>query len=318
MIQPALVLAFILAAPPSPPVAADEPLPSAQDVHKLLDDGKPADALKQVNRLLSLRGKAAQPYDRYELLTLKAESHLRLRAADAAAATFRQASEATDDREQQAVARATEQLIRRSRSLVYTPKKLAKGAKADPIDVLPAEKRKAALQAMFADDMADLAPKVQAAREAKTLPAKLKALQSARDLAYLELAANGSADQVNGVVDELKQGAKDLLARAAEKATKRVDQITAMANDTELVRRVLPGIGGFPEVDVVEKRRGLRRQDVTDLKQLADTCDEVRAGAKALAEASGADAVEFEEITDAAEDLRMHIRRMLRAHDVEY
>ena len=318
MIQPALVLAFILAAPPSPPVAADEPLPSAQDVHKLLDDGKPADALKQVNRLLSLRGKAAQPYDRYELLTLKAESHLRLRAADAAAAAFRQASEATDDREQQAVARATEQLIRRSRNLVYAPKKLAKGAKADPIDVLPAEKRKAALQAMFADDMADLAPKVQAAREAKTLPAKLKALQSARDLAYLELAANGSADQVNGVVDELKQGAKDLLARAAEKATKRVDQITAMANDTELVRRVLPGIGGFPEVDVVEKRRGLRRQDVTDLKQLADTCDEVRAGAKALAEASGADAVEFEEITDAAEDLRMHIRRMLRAHDVEY
>ena len=327
MIQPTLLLALLLAAPPAgpapapaPAAAAVEALPTSQDVRKLIDEGKPADALKPLARLLALRGRAAQPYDRCELLTLKAEAHLRLRANDAAAAAFRQASEATGDREQQAIARATEQLIRRSRGLAFTPKHAPKGRAANlgPIDVIDPEKRRAALRAMFADDMADVAPKVQAAKEAKTLPPRLKAIQAARDVAYLELAANGSADQVNGIVDELKEGAKALLARATEKATKRVDQITAMANDTELVRRVLPGIGGYAEVDTVEKRRGLRRQDATDLKQLADTCDEVTAGAKALAQATGADETEFEEITEAAEDLRMHIRRMLRAHDVDY
>ena len=326
MTQPALLLAVVLAlAPADPPnqarqaPARDDAPPSVQDLHKLLADGDAAEVLKHVSRLLTLRGKAAQEYDRYELLTLKADAHLRLRAGDAAAAAFRlAAAEATGHREREAAARAAEQLIRRSRGLAYTPKKVARGARAEPLDIVQPEARKAALRALFADEMGELAPKAAAAREADTLPPKLKAIQAARELADLELAANGSADQVNGTVDELKQGAKDLLARAMEKSTKRVDQITTMANDTERVRRVVPGFRGFPEVEAVDKRRGLRRQDVTDLKKIADTCDEITAGAKALAQASGANGDEFEELAESADDLRMHVRRMLRAHDVEY
>lgn len=327
MVLPALMLALALslapADPPAPakpaaPLPRDESPASVDEVRSLLASGNAAEALKHVSCLLSLRGKAAQAHDRYELLTLKADAHLRLRAPDAAAVTFRQAAEEATDREQQAVARATEQLIRRSRGLAYTPKKPAKGAKAEPIDVVDPQKRKAALRAMFADDMAEVSAKVAAAREAKTLPAKLKAIQAARKLAPLEVAANGSADQVNGTVEALKLDARELLQRATEKSAKRVDQITTMANDTERVRRVVPGAGGFADVQAVDKRRGLKRQDVGELKKIADTCDEVVAGAKALAQASGAEEAEFEELTEAADDLRMHVRRMLRAHDVEY
>jgi hypothetical protein len=305
-------------APAAQAVDADNAPPSVADLRKLLDDGKPADVLKHVSRLLSLRGKAAQPYDRSELLTLKGEAHLRLRASDAAAQAFHQAAEATDDREKQATARATEQLIRRSRNLAYTPRKVPKGGRPDPIDLLDPDQRRAALQAMFADDFADVAPKVAAAKDAKTLPPRLKAIQAVRELATIELAATGSADQVNGIVEDLKRGTKDLMDRVMERTTKRVDQITAMANDVERVRQVVPGIGGYSDVQISERRRGLRRQDVGDLKQLADACDEVKAGAKALAQASGAEESEFDELTEAADDLRMHIRRMLRAHDVEY
>src|SRR4051812_3520121 len=270
------------AAPKAALAVSDDEAPlSVADLRKLLDDGKPADVLKHVSRLLALRGKAAQAYDRSELLTLKAESHLRLRATDAAAVAFHQAAEATTDREKQAIARATEQLVRRSRNLAYTPRKVAKGGRPDPIDIVDAEKRRAALQAMFADDMADVAPKVAAAKAANTLPPRFKAIQSARELATSEIAATGSADQVNGIVEELKRGTKDLMDRAMEKTAKRVDQITAMANDVEQVRQVIPGIGGYSDVQISERRRGLRRQDVGDLRQLADTCDEVKAGAKA-------------------------------------
>ena len=328
MTHAALLLAALLAqaapvtpaknaAPPPPPPApwpgaGPEALPSTKDVRAALDKNDPTEALRLVARLLSLHGKSAAGQDRYELLTLKAEAHLRLKAGDAAAQSFRLAAEQTDDRERAAVARATEQLIRRSRGLVYTPKREVKGqpGKRDPIDIVDPEKRKAALRAMFADEMAELAIRVKAAKATPTLPPALKAMQAARELTTLELAANGSADQVNGVIEILKDSCKDLLNRTMEKTTKRVDQITQMANDTEVV-------GGF-DGEVGERRRGLKRQDVGDLKALADTCDQVVAGGKAVAQAAGVDEVEFEDVVDAAGDLRMHIRRMLRAHDVEY
>jgi hypothetical protein len=324
----AAVLAHAAADAPAPKAAAVPPaaagaaeaMPSTKDVRAALDKGDAVEALRLVSRLLPLRGAAAKNIDRYELLTLKAEAHLRLKAGDAAAQAFRLAAEQADDRERAAVARATEQLIRRSHGLVYTPRIAVKGqaANRDPIDVIDPEKRKAALRAMFADEMAELAPKLHAAKAAKTLPPALKAMQAARDLSTLELAANGSADQVNGVVEELKQSCKDLLTRAMERTTKRVDQITQMANDPEIVRQVFPNpLGGF-EVDVAERRRGLKRQDIAQLKGLADTCDEVAAGGKAVARAAGANESEMEDVVEAAEDLRMHIRRMLRAHDVEY
>ena len=327
MMNAALLLAVLFlqppqnAQPPNPAPAADaETAPTVADVRKALENNDGTEALRLVSQLLSLRGKAAQGLDRYELFMLKAEGHLCQRAGDAAAQSFKQAAEQTNNREQAAMARASEQLIRRSRRLAYTPKRVVKGqvAKRDPIDIVDPEKRKTALQALLVDEMAELAPKLQAAKGSRSLVPALKAMQSARDLATLELAANGSADQVNGLVEDLKQSCKELLTRTMEKSTKRIDQVTQMANDPELVRQVFPNpYGGF-EVEVAERRRGLKRQDIGELKALADTCDQVAAGGKAVAKAAGVEESEFEELIEAAEDLRMHIRRMLRAHDVEY
>ena len=335
MTYAALLLAAVLApgpapakapaaAPKPPPGAAaaaapaDEPMPTPQDVRKALDGGSAAEALRLLGRLLPLKGKAAAGLDRYELLTLKAEAHLRTKAVDAAAQAFRQAAEQTENKEQAAVARASEQLVRRSRGLAYIPKHPPKGKAAVPIEVADPEKRKAALQAMFADEMAELAPKVKLAKAARTLPPALKVMQSALELKTLELAANGSAEQVDGIVEELKTSCKDLLARTMEKATKKVDQITDMANDTERVRQIWPSPYGGYTVQAVDRRRGLRRQDISELKAIADVCDEVAAAAKAVAKASRADELEYEDQIDQAEDLRMHVRRMLRSHDIEY
>ena len=331
MTHATLLLAAILlqAPPPAPaPAAADRPAPrgdaeappSPKDVQQALADGDPSEALRLVSRLLTLKGKAAQGLDRYELLSLKAEGHLRLRAGDAAAQALKAAAEQTDNAEKAAVARATEQLIRRSRGLTYTPKRQVKGKVVvrDPLDITDPRQRKAALAAMFADEMAELSAKVKAARAARTIPPTVKAIQAARELATLELAVNGSADQVNGVVDDLTVSTKDLLTRILEHTGKRVDQITRMANDPERVRQVIPlPYGGF-DVQVAERARGLKRQDIGELKTLADTCDEVAAAGKAVRQASGSDESVFEDVIEEAGDLRMHIRRMLRGHDVDY
>ena len=295
-----------------------DPLPTVEEIRKLIDGGNGAEALKQLNRLLALRGKAAAPYEKYELLTLKGDAHLKLRANEAAASSFRQAAADTEDKVKQATARATEQLIRRSKNLAYTPKKVAKGGAAEPIDVVEPESRQRALAALFVDEAAPVLPKLEAAKDAKSVGPMIKAMQAARELEYLELAANGSADQVAGMVAELKDRGKQMLAKVMERAAKRTDRIAEMANEMENVKQIMPtSRGGYRSV-TVQRRRGVQREDVTELKGIIDACDEVEAQAKALVEATGADEEEVEEIVDAAEDLKVHVQRMLRVHEVNY
>ena len=329
--SPLSVLALLIATAPAlaqqreparpvAPAAAPqaEPLSTVEEVQKLVQSGEGAEALKQVNRLLSLRGKAAESYDRYELFSLKGEAHLRLKSNEAAAAAFRQAAAETDDRQHKAVARATELLIRRSKNLTYSQKKVAKGDKSEPIDIVNADSRHKALSSLFVDEVSPLLPKVEAAKASKSVGPMIKAMAAARDMEYLELAANGSEDQINGIVESLKEQGKSMLTRVMEKATKRVDRITTLANDTERVRQVVPMSGGGYRSVMIEKRRGVQKDDITELKGIIDACDEVIAQANALAEASGGEENQVEDLLEAADDLKVHVQRMLRVHDIEY
>lgn len=298
--------------------AQPEPLPTVEEVRKLVEDGNVPDAMRHLNRLLALRGKAAEAYDKYELLTLKGDAHLRLRANEAAAVAFKQAAGETDDKVKEAAARATEQLIRRSRNLAYTPRKAAKGQPAEPIDLVDPESRHRALAALFVDEMAPVLPKVEAAKDAKTVAPMIAAMAAAREMEYLELAANSSADQINGMVEGLKEQGKTMLEKVVEKATKRVDRITERANETENVKQIIPNSRGGYRTVLIPKRRGVDRDDITELKGIIDACDEVMAQARALAAATGGEEEEVEDLLDGADDLKVHVQRMLRVHDVNY
>ena len=328
-----MIVAFVACAParaqekaPAPPgkpaarpaAGQPDPLPTVEDVRKQLAAGDAAEALKQVNRLLLLRGKAAEGFDKYELLTLKGDAHLKLRAGEAAAAAFRQAAAATEDPQQQAVARATELLVKRSKNLAYTPKKSARGQKAEPVDVANPDSRQKALAALFVDEVGPLVPKVEAAARANTVGPMIQAMAAAREVQFLEQAANGSADQVGGMIETLADAGEEMLGKVVEKGTKRVDRITALANETEHVRQIIPTSYGAYRTVTIPRRRGIRSDDVTELKNIVDACDEVVAQANALAEASGAEAESLEDLTDSAEDLKVHVQRMLRVHNVDY
>jgi hypothetical protein len=99
-----------------------EGLPTIEQLNAQLAEGKHADVLKQVAKLLQLKGEAAKAYDRYDLLCLRGEAALRGKANSMAIEAFSQASRATDDPDKKAVARATEILIRRSKPLGYVPR----------------------------------------------------------------------------------------------------------------------------------------------------------------------------------------------------
>lgn len=302
----------------APPAAQPEPLPTTDGIRQLLQSGNAPDALKQINRLLSLRGKSAEGFDKHELLTLKGDTHLKLKANEAALAAFRQAAAATDDPQEQAVARATELLIKRSKNLAYTPKKVAKGDKPEPIDVVEPDSRQKAIAALFVDEVTPLLPKVESAKAANSVGPMIKTMAAAREVEFLERAANGSADQIGGIVQALGEQGEVMLGKVIEKATKRVDRITTLANEMEQIRQTIPTSNGGFRTTMIPKRRGIKNDDVTELKTIIDACDEVLAQAAALAQARGTGEGEVEDLTDSAEDLKVHVQRMLRVHDVEY
>src|SRR4051812_49047871 len=105
------------AQPPAPAVtpapaqagaATGEPLPTMEELNAQLAAGKLQDVLKHVAKLLQLKGDAAKSYDRYDLLCLRGEAALRAKTNSVAMDAFNQAARATEDKDKQAVAKATE------------------------------------------------------------------------------------------------------------------------------------------------------------------------------------------------------------------
>src|SRR5580765_6335680 len=77
--------------------AGAEALPTAAEIHQLYDEAKYPQVLQKLQRVLILKGEAAKPYDRHDLLRLRGETQLHLKAQAPAAQSFTEAAAATDD-----------------------------------------------------------------------------------------------------------------------------------------------------------------------------------------------------------------------------
>ena len=73
-------------------LTANDALPTRTEMREAFDAGDYPRTLQQVARALAVKGDAARDYDRYDLLILKAEAHLRLKNTAAAAAAFDEAA----------------------------------------------------------------------------------------------------------------------------------------------------------------------------------------------------------------------------------
>src|SRR5688572_10394377 len=157
-----LLLASTLAAQP-----AATALPTMEQLQQQLDSN-PQEALRGIARLLAIKGPAAQQYDRYELMMLRGEASLRTKAMPAAADAFAAAAKETTAPAKQAAAKANEILTRRSKQTGYVPTRASTRPTAgvkpgQPMPILQPEDRKAAMNALLADALVTLAPRVKTA-----------------------------------------------------------------------------------------------------------------------------------------------------------
>ena len=288
-------------------------LPNVDEIHQAFEQGNYKETLQKLSRVLMLRGDAAKAYNRHDLLRLRGETQLKLKDATGAAASFEQAAKEAKEDKDRAVDLATQLLIKRSRNLTFTPapKKGAKAAdnaadkavaKAEPIDISDPEKRKAAFEALLAEQKEQVEPKLKGAKDAKTLPPLIEALYAAGSLRTLELAATGEDAQVSAMVKDLTGRAQKMMTDALKKMTDMVNQIEESANRLQEVMTPVraPGLGGGAGLGVYGersyKKRGLMTPDVKDLNRVIADCKRLVPTIKELVDKLGESGEEFKQI----------------------
>ena len=312
---PAAPVAPVAPAAPSAAMPAD--LPTVEQLKAQLAEGKHQEVLKHVAKLLGLRGENAKAYDRYELLCLRGEAALRGKANSMAIEAFGQAARATTEPEKQAVARATEVLIRRAKPLGYVPRvapQLAPQGKVDaaaaaaataaraqvaqPIPIIEEADRKRAFAALFVDEFATVEPKVKAATKSNGLPPVIDAIKSIGDLRAIELAATESSAKTKGITADLGAHAHALISGTLKPMQQRVEECWTTASSATVTdgsdgqRYRLPGMWG------------LNSTQQNDLKAIIATCEKVQPVAAELASVTE----RSELIADAQMAQKLHAR----------
>jgi hypothetical protein len=293
-------------------LAGAQPLPGQAEIQDLYAQGKYPQVLQGLNRLLALKGAAARAYDRHELLRIKGETHLRLKAAAPALQAFDAAAFETDDAVTAASDLATALLIKRSQQMAYQPR--GKGKTKAPIPILEADARKQAILALFEDELAATEPRVRAARTAGRLPAIVEVIPSIRDLRVLELACFQKDARTRALVQDLGERARDLMAAGIKDLEPTLTAIETSANDVIPVEHATrdPRIPGGVRVEQRFKKRGIDKKEQLILQETYAACEKVARSCQDMAEAIGADLVDFGPVRADAGKLARRADTILR------
>lgn len=320
----ALLLSLLVGVPAQGAQQPDGPATTPDDVKAAFERKDYKETLRLLGRVLSLRGKAAEGIDRYEMLLLRAESNLHLKATTNAVQALEEAAKIAPDDKAAAKARGTVTLIKRSRNLQYTPKALPGGgaragggdgktaagdadAKAKgPFDITDPDQRQDALKTLYLEEKTAARLKVLEAEKAKTLQPIAVALKVVIPLKDLELAATDHDAETAETINRITDRAHKLMARELDDMTKRTERIAERAK--ELYEYSTPSLDGGTRIRTA--MRGLQQKDVKELKTTVDTCKRIAQSCKELAETIAEEDEPFEDLEDLARDTGE------RAHEV--
>lgn len=265
--------------------------------------------LREIGRAMHLKGEEAVAYDRGELLLIRADTQLAMRIEPAAVKSYRDAAEAATNEEHRAMARAMALLVLRSERLAYAPR-TGEAAGRPPIDIVA--DRAAALDALLADEMAIVEPKVRAAKESKQIADVLETVRVVEPVAFIERAATGATARTDAFMKEFVERIETLLDDALVALDRKASDIEAHALGLIAVpQEIRPGQP--PPNTMKVKKRGLSPADEAALKQVMETCREIVSRNREVAMQLGAEPDEFQRASDFAIRLSSKAGAILRA-----
>ena len=289
-------------------VAARE-VPTTAEIRQMVAEKQYKRVLREVARAMQLKGDDAAAYDRGELLLLRADAQLGMRIEPSAAKSFRDAAEAvTSTADIRDTGRAMSLLMSRSERLVYTTR--SADAPGREIDIV--NDRKAALDALLADELAAYEPKIRAAKEKKSIAEVLEAVKGVEPIAAVERAATGSTRRT----DEMRAGfvgqVEMLLDDALVQLDRRADDVETRARALIAVPQEVRAGQAAPKTMKV-KKTGLSPTDEAALKGVMETCREIVSRNREVAQQLGAERDRFRRASDAAIRLADKAGAILRA-----
>lgn len=307
-------LAGIFGAGPATHLAADA-LPSLEDVRQEYDAAKYKDVVRDVSHITTSRAWQAKKTDAFDLFTLKAEAHLRLKENLLAATTFETAAKSTADPAQAGVARATAYLIKHSTGPNYVPRatinKRAPGQRADDhlkINIVEPDSRKTAFDALWTDEKAADAEKTEAATatDNKSIQDVLAAAPLVAHLRDFDLAAHGNDDESRQLAQNIAEHGRDLLTAMVDKIAVRVDVISGRALAIEQIQMAYHNTNTW-------HRHGMENMEPKELADAVTNTDKVAAAAKILADELNPDADFFTPMTKEAKRVHDKAVKTLKA-----
>lgn len=292
-----------------PLLAAAREVATTAEIRQMVTDKQFKRVLREVARAMQLKGDDAAPYDRGELLLLRADAQLGMRIEPSAAKSFRDAAEApATSPDVRDTGRAMSLLMSRSERLVYTTR--SGDAPGREIDIV--NDRKAALEALLADELAAYEPKIRAAKEKKSIAEVLETVKGVEPIAAVERAATGSTRRT----DELRSGfvgqVETLLDDALVELDRRADDVETRARALIAVPQEIRA-GQAPPKTMKVKKTGLSPADEAALKGVMDTCREIVSRNREVAQQLGAEPDRFRRASDSAIRLADKAGAILRA-----
>lgn len=289
---------MVMAVDTEPPATADE-------LHKLFDDGKYQQVLAKLPRALALKGTAAAGYDQVDLNILKADTFIQLKQQQQAVSALTDAQKAvtpTTDPKLAAKARAMQIAIKHSQAFAYKSK-VSKGAKS--ISLQDMAQRPALYTALLSDMQSEVGERIKTARSSKTLPPIITAIQGLADMGAVETVATGSDTASQKAADDLADSARQLMADSVKTMSDAWSKIDNDANRlVELPPRDVPVRRGDPNGRTVPERRwrktGLTAANRDALRDTVDTCQKIQDACVDFAGVSKVHAGGFKSVADTA------------------
>lgn len=237
---------------------------SMAELQGLFDAGDYPATIRGVTRLTTLRN-LPEGFDLVSLWKLKAESHLRLKQTPLAIDAFDNAAKSADDDRARAIADTSARLVRKASGLNYRPRAVEAGHRPEPIDVIEPASRERALQAFYADELADARANVLRAAKATQLPPIFRAIKDLAAFRNTELAATAEEVQYLALRDRLIDAATKLMNDALVTMNARVTTLSQSAQE-----RLAGRDGTFT-------LRGLNPQERLELQKAMTTCEQIAA-----------------------------------------
>ena len=264
---------------PTPTLANPAATPSIDEMMRWLDAGKTSDVLQQMMYIQGSK-KFLEQYDKYELWMLKAEALLHARNKASALEAFATGEKEAGSLEAQAYAKACQLLLTKSPGLQYVPRPVivSPGTPAVPppaIDLLDRAQRKAALRALFTDEMTAARPTLEKAQAAHNLPDMVPAVNALGDMELLELAATGATRQTAVSKKAFMTHVQEVVGDSLKIIRTTTNAITQQANT--VIRTILSDIDSDGNLYqwTGYRKRGLTNADMASLRETILTCNRI-------------------------------------------